>query len=184
MSGVTTSWNAEQDHGGDLDRQRNENLERVEAHAGGDVDVEIGMMHAVQPPQHRHLVEHNVLSINDEIKDQKAQYRGEGGRQPGEMEQPPSALGREQRRAHRRSRNEDAHRDHIEDEDAEIVRPARRAADRPRAPRGHKLPPCHGREDQGKAGDSNQELDVHRRRQMIGRWHTASPVIARADYKA
>ncbi len=37
------------------------------------------MMHAVQPPQHRHLVEHNVLSIDDEIKDQKAQYRGEAG---------------------------------------------------------------------------------------------------------
>ena len=142
------------------------------------------MMHAVQPPQHRHLVEHNVLSINDEIKDQKAQYRGEAGRQPGEMEQPPSALGREQRRAHRRSRNEDAHRDHIDDEDAEIVGPARRAADRPRAARRHKLPPRHGREDQGKAGDSNQELDVHRRRQMIRRWHTASPVIARADFKA
>ena len=110
------------DHGGDLDRQGNENLERVEAHAGGDVDVEIGMMHAVQPPQHRHLVEHNVLSIDDEIEDQKAQHRGERGRQPGEMEQPPSALGREQRRAHRRGRNEDAHREHIDDEDAEIVR--------------------------------------------------------------
>ena len=158
----------------------------MEANAGGDVDVEIGMMHAVQPPQHRHLVEDNVLSIDDEIEDQKAQHRGKRERQCGEMEESPSAPGREQRGAYRRGRNEDAHREHIDDENAEIVRPARRAADRPRAARGQELPPGHDREDEGKAAYANQELAVHGRRpiqHIQAQAVRASAVIARAHLK-
>ena len=47
----------------------------MEAQARADVDVEIGVMHAVQPPQQRHAMEHDVLGIDDEIEDQEPEQR-------------------------------------------------------------------------------------------------------------
>ena len=38
-----------------------------------DVDVEIGVVHAVQPPQHRHVMEHDVLGVDREIERQEAE---------------------------------------------------------------------------------------------------------------
>ena len=57
--------------------ERDQDLDRMEAHAGGDVDVEIGMMHPVQPPQHRHFVEDDVLQVDREIERQEADQRGD-----------------------------------------------------------------------------------------------------------
>ena len=66
----------------DLDRHRHENLDRMKAHAGGDIDIEIGMMHAVQPPQPRHVVEDIMLGIDHEIEDQEAENGGKPERAP------------------------------------------------------------------------------------------------------
>ena len=49
----------------------------MKAHAGGDVDVEIGMVHAMQPPQHRHFVEDDMLHVDDQIERQEADERGD-----------------------------------------------------------------------------------------------------------
>ena len=40
----------------------------MEAHAGGHVEVEVGVMHAVQPPQHRHGMEQHVLQVDGEVE--------------------------------------------------------------------------------------------------------------------
>ena len=49
----------------------------MEAHAGGDVDIEVGVVHAVQPPQHRHLVKDDMLQVDREIERQEADQCGD-----------------------------------------------------------------------------------------------------------
>ena len=66
----------------------------MEAHAGGDVDIEIGMVHPVQPPQHRHFVEDDVLRVDDEIERQEADQRGDREPQLEIVDQAPAVAGR------------------------------------------------------------------------------------------
>ena len=40
----------------------------MEAHAGGDIEVEIGVVHAVQPPERGHRVEQHVLKVDGKIE--------------------------------------------------------------------------------------------------------------------
>ena len=58
-----------------LDRQREHDFERMEAHAGGHVDIEIGVVHAVQPPQHRHVMEDDMLEVDHQIERDHADQR-------------------------------------------------------------------------------------------------------------
>jgi hypothetical protein len=49
--------------GGELEQHRRRDLDRMETGAGGDIDVEIGVMHPVQAPQHQHGMEQHVLQV-------------------------------------------------------------------------------------------------------------------------
>ena len=80
--------NAERHHRRDLDRQREQDFQRMEAHAGGHVDVEIGVMHAVQPPQHRHVMKDDVLDVDDEIEREEAEHDARPPRQAGRVNRP------------------------------------------------------------------------------------------------
>jgi len=51
----------------------------VEAHARRRVEVEVGMMDHVQPPQQRHGVEHHVLEIDDEVQGHDREGHGQPG---------------------------------------------------------------------------------------------------------
>ena len=43
----------------------------METRTGGHIDFKVGVMHPVQPPQHRHGVKQHVLQIDGEVeKDQ------------------------------------------------------------------------------------------------------------------
>ena len=57
----------------ELDDHRQHDLDRVEPHPGGDVEFEIGVMHAVKPPQQRYRVEEHVLEIDREVEDDDRQ---------------------------------------------------------------------------------------------------------------
>ena len=52
----------------ELDAHRQQDLDRVEARAGRHVELEVGVVHAVQPPQRRHGVEQHVLQVDGEIE--------------------------------------------------------------------------------------------------------------------
>ena len=39
----------------------------MEARAGGDVEIQIRMVHAVEPPERRHRVKHDMLQVNHQI---------------------------------------------------------------------------------------------------------------------
>ena len=59
---------AERGDDAELDAHRQQDLDRVEARAGRHVEVEIGVVHAVQPPERRHGVEQHVLQVDGEIE--------------------------------------------------------------------------------------------------------------------
>jgi hypothetical protein len=73
-----------------------DNFAWVETQARGDVEFQIGMMHAMQAPEHGHGVKHDMLTIDDEIEEK----HGGGDRDPrgqgDEIEQAP-AMGLGQR---------------------------------------------------------------------------------------
>ena len=53
-----------------------------ETGAGGDVEFEVGVMHAVQAPERRHGMEHHVLKVDREVEKHHARWnrnpRGNG----------------------------------------------------------------------------------------------------------
>ena len=161
----------------------------METPAGGDVDVEIGVMHAVHSPQHRHFVEQDMLRVDDEIEHEEADERSHRKPQSGKMEEPPAASGGEQGGAHHGGRNEDAHRGDIDQQDAEIARPARLAADGENAARRRDLPNAMATKMSAKADTRIRNSAVRNSTAMDGthqsggrRW-TASPLIARVALK-
>ena len=53
----------------ELDDHRQENFHRMKAQPGGDVEFEVGVVHAMQTPQHWHRVKEDVLQIDREVED-------------------------------------------------------------------------------------------------------------------
>ena len=152
-------------HHGELDQNGEHDLDRMEAHAGRHIDVEIGVVHAMQPPQHRHGVEQHVLEIDGKVEHQHRHQdrHALGQRQP--IEETPAARLARKRHAHRRRRKEDADDEGVERDDAQVARPA------PAPPKGElplgppQLPQRHDGEnarESGKAGPrlvGQQDLD-------------------------
>ena len=88
--------NAEGRHRRKFDQRGEVDLQGVKAQPRGDVDVEIGVVHAVEAPEEREHVEHHVLEVDDQIEEQDADQdrRPEGHRQM--VQGPPPAGGGEQ----------------------------------------------------------------------------------------
>ena len=61
-------WRAERGHHPELDHHGQDDLDRMEAQPGRDVEFEVRMVHPVQPPEQRHRVEQHVLKIDREIE--------------------------------------------------------------------------------------------------------------------
>ena len=58
--------------------------------AGGHVELEVGVVHAVQPPQHRHGMEQHVLQVDGEVEEDHRGDDGEPGRRVESLEQAPA----------------------------------------------------------------------------------------------
>src|SRR6516164_9999006 len=84
VAGIRVFFGVWWPHGGDWPRDRpvtargvigtrysevRRDLDRVKTHAGGHVELEVGMMHAMQPPQRGHGVKEDVLEIDREVED-------------------------------------------------------------------------------------------------------------------
>ncbi len=93
----------------------------MKPHAGGHVDVEVGVVHPVQPPEHRHVVEDDVLHVDDEIEEDEADDRRQPAGQRKQVQQSPALLSRQQGGADRRRGNQQAHRQGIGDENRQIA---------------------------------------------------------------
>ena len=146
---------AEDDDGGQLEQHRQDNLDRMEAGAGRHVEIQVGMVHAMQPPQRRYGVEHDVLEVDDQIQHDDRERNLEPEGQGDRVEQAPAALRRQQGQPDGRQRKDQPHQDRVERHDADIAVPAQPAWPRERAARRGKLP----QRDEGEDAEKEAEPD-------------------------
>ena len=69
---------AEHQDGGELDDHREDNLARMEAQPGGDIEFQIRVVHTMQPPQQRHGMKDHMLTVDRQIE----QEHRDGDREP------------------------------------------------------------------------------------------------------
>src|SRR5512144_2281012 len=95
----------------------------------GHVELEIGVMHPVQPPQHRHRMEEHVLQVDGEVEEN---YRDEYSKPRQRIESPEQApavrLG-EKRRPYGGRGTDKPHKQRVEHDGAEVVGPPPTTAD-------------------------------------------------------
>src|SRR6185369_6833581 len=161
---------ADRRHGRALDDGGKQDLDRVEAGAGAEVEVLIGMMHAVQPPEGRDGVEHDVLEVDRKIEQHDAERQGQPPWQRYGVEETPAALFRRQCHADHRARSEQANRDDIDEKQAEVVRPAGAApVERPSA-RSGELPQRNRAEHRGESREADDCFALHHNAPCASRW--------------
>ena len=118
------------------------------------------MVHAVQPPQHRHRVEHHVLRIDGEVEDQKAKHRATESGSAARWNNPNPGRPRYSAAPYGRSRNEDAGPERIDHRRIRIVGQRAAPAGSPRARGARTSQPGHDGEDEARLRYANQELAV------------------------
>jgi len=131
---------AERRYGRAFDRRRNQDLDRMKARSGGHIEIEVGVVHPVQAPQSRHRMEHDVLKVDGEIKQRDPGGNRCPARQGEGVEQAPSASCRRHGNGNGGTGGEDPYESSIDQQKAEVVRPAREPPERPLAARSERLP--------------------------------------------
>jgi len=131
---------AEQGDGGHLDHHGEKDLERVEAHARGRVEVEVGVVHRVQAPQHGDQWKRRLLEVDQQVE----QEQGQGELQrvidgPLVQEAEPRRLGAVGRSRRRRRAGGRATAQRAEGGEAQVRQPARARVGRADAARQQAL---------------------------------------------
>ena len=106
---------------GKLDAHRDHDLGRMKAQAGRGVEVEIGVVHAVQPPEPRHRMEHHMLEVDREVEQQHREHEGDPDRQLEVVEEPPAALLGHDRKPHAEDRKCQPQDHGVERDEREVV---------------------------------------------------------------
>ena len=160
----------EQDHGqgrraeradhGDLDDHRQQDLERVEADPGGQIEVEVGVMHHVQPPQSGDRVKQDVLPVDGEIEHDHRQHDLDPERPRQRIEEPPAERPGRRRDAGRRGREHEAQDDGIEDDDPDVAHPPDRLRHLKGTARRDEFPQRDEKENAQKHAQSNMRLEI------------------------
>jgi len=137
---------AQRDDGGDHRDVSGDRLDRVEAQADREVVVDVAVVDAVQPPQHRHPVPQPVIAVAHRVERDERQREGGGGRERDDVHESPAALGREPGGCAVRDRQQERQDAVVERQQPQVRRPAL-AQRRPRgACRGERLPGADDRE--------------------------------------
>ena len=158
---------AEQQHGGDLDPHRQQDLQRVEAHARTDIEAEVGVVHPMQPPQPADPMHQPMLRVDQQVQRHEADHRRRPGRHARLMQQAEIMRPRPQRGVHRQPRQQQAQAQRIDQAQPEIHRPAlppSRLLDVPR-------PAPFGETEQGQQGEEQRESELgvlHGVRRVLG----------------
>ena len=149
----------------------------MEAHPGGQVEVEIGVMHHVQPPQSGHRVKRDVLAVDHEVERHHRQHDLDPERPLQGVEQsPPERAGRH-RDACRRDRKHEPHQCGVDNDDPDVARPPHGPRHAQRTARRRKFPQCDESEHADERTQPNVrfEPDV----EILHRSDLASPSILR-----
>ena len=75
-----------------LDQHRKNDFDRVKSDPGCYVEFKIRVVHSVETPKQWHVMEHNVLSVDCEIKDQNREKHFEGWVQIQDVEEAPTSF--------------------------------------------------------------------------------------------
>src|SRR5579885_3904954 len=87
---------SERDHSAKLDQRREHDLDWMEAHPRGQIEIEVGVMHPMHPPERRYGVKHYVLEIDCQIEhNQRPDDFGNPRHRQAAQETPAAALGNE-----------------------------------------------------------------------------------------
>jgi hypothetical protein len=116
-------WRSQLHHHGKLDQHREHNLDRMEARARGDIEVEVGMVHPMHPPKRGDRVKHHMLEVDGNIE----QYNGRNDSHPSRnrqvVEQAPAPPFPGQCQTSRCGGEQDSHERGIQRNDGQVARP-------------------------------------------------------------
>ena len=116
-------------------------------------------MHAVQPPEHRHRMEHDVLQIDRKVEQDHRGRNGQPGRYRKRIQQAPFALFGEQRETDGGERKRQTDQQGVKDNEGHVARPTAQAPDAEIPPRRQHFPRRH-RGEHTREGDQAQQWFV------------------------
>jgi len=143
---------------GKFNHERQEDFDGVKARAGGDIDIEIGMVHAMEPPQDRLVMKGPVLKVNHEIEHEDGSGDGNPARYRRNIEQTPAVILHPESEADRAGWNEEPHNDAIDNGYADVGRPARAALQGVGPTGKQKLAGCKKCKDPKVTGEPNKRF--------------------------
>jgi len=143
---------------GELDHHRQQNLDRMEAQSGGHVEFEVGMMHAMQPPQRRHRMEEDMLEIDRKVEKNDRRKDSNRDRERNLIEQAPSMRLGNEGKANGRDRKHEADEQRVDHHHAEIAGPAHAAANRLFASWTDEFPDRHHGEHAAESAQTDKRL--------------------------
>ena len=149
---------ADRGNGGKLNYERQEYLGGMEPGAGGDIDVQVSMVHAMKPPQDRLVMKDPVLNVDHQIEREPGSNDGNPARDRHDIEQTPSVTLYPKSEADRAGWNEEPHNDAVDDGYADIGRPAGAALHSVCAARKQKLAACKKSKDSKVTGEPNNRF--------------------------
>src|SRR5262245_18906404 len=145
-------------HYPELDAHGQEYLDWMEARSRRHVDVQVRMMHAVEPPEGRDGMEQHVLEVDGKIQGRDGQRDAGPCRQIECMEQsPPSALGDQSKPDGGRLEDE-ADQNRIQDDYGDVAGPATTTPELLNTSRREHFPNRHRRKDSGKSDQADLEI--------------------------
>ena len=130
----------------------------MEARARGHVELQVRVMHAVQPPQCGNRVEKHMLQVDGEIEGQHGQRHADPYRQRERVEEAPSLRLGHQGETNGGRRKQQANQNRVEHDNADVARPARPASDPLVPARRNNFPGRHHSEDAGKGEEPDHGL--------------------------
>jgi hypothetical protein len=139
-----------------LVEHRQSDLEGMEARRRGDVEIGIGVMDLVQPPQQGYAMRRPVLKEQRQIEQRQHQQQFEPDRQGELVEQPPPPDLGKLRGSDHQQRHREADQRRIEREQAQIGGPAPAAAMPQSAARGRQLDCGERHENQRRRREGDQ----------------------------
>src|SRR5207245_4203591 len=115
---------ADRGNSGKFYYQGQEDFDGMEARAGGNVDIQIGVVHAMESPKDRLVMKRPVLKVNDQIEHEDGSGDGNPARYRRNVEQTPAMIPYPECKADCARWNEEPDHDAVNECNADIGRPA------------------------------------------------------------
>ena len=147
--------------GGDFYQCRDKYLQRMKTRAGGEIEIEVRVMHPMKPPQKRDRVKHHVLEVDDHVERNYREHERACAAETHRVQEAPSLLQCEFGKSQRCDAQNAKHENRIERGDSQIAGPTHDARQRERPARRGFFPRRHRREHHRERAQPNRSLPKH-----------------------